>query len=315
MNNMANNNNNNHNGIQFSSLFTSTDIICQTESTDRNSILLKMLRMLAYQHGIGNVNQAYEALLKRENDVPSIIAPNIAIPHVRLESLDNIVVGIVTSKKGIIYPKKEDNPIRLLILILAPKDAPGAYLQTLSSLAKICQDPTTADVVSGLSTTQDIWNFFDRGGLTMPDHVRACDIMDPVKVKLQENDTLKRAIDLFVRHKITDLAVVDNDDELIGVVTTYELFKVCLPDYILWMEDLSPILNFEPFAEILRKESSTWLADIMTDEYATVAEDAPAIQVAKEITRHRSDHAYVIRNRKLIGVVSLGSFLSKILRE
>ena len=151
--------------------------------------------------------------------------------------------------------------------------------------------------------------------MVLPDHVLASDIMDPVDIKLHENDTLEKAIDLFVKHKITDLAVVDNANELIGVVNTYELLKVCLPDYILWMDDLSPILNFEPFAEILRKESSTWLVDIMTDEYAIVAKDAPAIQIAKEITRHRTDHAYVVEDKKLIGVVSLTSFLNKILRE
>ena len=307
--------NNNNNGIQFSSLFTSDDVICQTESTDRDAILMEMLRLLAYEHGIGNVDQAYTSLLARENEVPSVIGPGIAIPHVRLEGIDKIVVGVVTSANGIVYPGKEDNPIKLLILILAPKASPGAYIQTLSSLSKICQDPETAGTVSELKTGKDVWKYFDRGSMVLPDHVRACDIMDPVKIKLHEDDTLKRAIDLFVSHKITDLAVVDNDNELIGVVTTYELLQVCLPDYILWMDDLSPILNFEPFAEILRKESSTWLVDIMTDEYAIVAEDAPAIQIAKEITRHHTDHAYVVRDRKLIGVVSLSSFLNKILRE
>jgi CBS domain-containing protein len=53
----------------------------------------------------------------------------------------------------------------------------------------------------------------------------------------------------------------------------------------------------------------------MTSEYATVQETSPAVQVAKEITRRRADQAYVIRGRKLVGVVSLGTFLSKILRE
>jgi CBS domain-containing protein len=81
------------------------------------------------------------------------------------------------------------------------------------------------------------------------------------------------------------------------------------------MEDLSPILNFEPFAEILRKESNTWLAEIMTSEYATVSEASPAIQVAKEITRRNATHAYVIRGRKLVGVVSLEGFLNKVMRE
>jgi Mg/Co/Ni transporter MgtE len=37
--------------------------------------------------------------------------------------------------------------------------------------------------------------------------------------------------------------------------------------------------------------------------------------VAKEITRERTNRAYVVRDKKLLGVVSLERFLSKILRE
>jgi hypothetical protein len=36
--------------------------------------------------------------------------------------------------------------------------------------------------------------------------------------------------------------------------------------------------------------------------------------VAKEITRQRVDRAYVMRGEKLIGVVSLGTFLGRVLR-
>lgn len=308
--------NNNFGGIQFSSLFQPAQVICQTEETDRDAIFMALLRLLAYERGIGNVDEAYHAVLERENDIPSIIGPGIAMPHARLEFVSSIVVGVATSKQGILYTgSEEENPVKLIILLLAPKAAPGAYLQALSSLAKVCQDPATAEQVANLPNAQKVWTFFDRGGLVLPDHVHACDIMDDVKVKLPEHATLEQAIDLFVRYRLKDLPVVDKEGDLIGVVTTYELLRVCLPDYILWMDDLTPILNFEPFAEILRKESKTWLAEIMTTEYATIPEDAPAIQVAKEITRQRADHAYVVRGKQLVGVVSLEGFLSKVLRE
>lgn len=303
------------NGVQFSSLFGPSHVICQTDETDRDKILHTLLRQLAYERGIGNVEHAYEEVLKRENETPSLLGPGIAIPHVRLDSVDSIVVGMATSATGIEYGPSVTEPVKLIILILVPKTAPGAYLQALSSLAKICQEPGTADVVAKRTSAAEVWRFFDRGGVTLPEHILARDVMDPVEISLQENDTLERAIDLFIRHRRRDLPVVDKEGELVGVVTAFELLRVCLPDYILWMDDLSPILNFEPFAEILRKESQTWLAEIMTDEYATVAEDAPAIQVAKEITRQHVGHAYVIRGRQLVGVVSLEGFLNKILRE
>lgn len=79
---------------------------------------------------------------------------------------------------------------------------------------------------------------------------------------------------------------------------------MCLPDYILWMEDLTPIMNFEPFAEILRKVNKSWLSEIMTSDYAVVEYDVPAIQVAKEVTRQRANRAYVVQGRNLLGIVS-----------
>lgn len=302
--------------VHFSSLFGPADVICQSAETDRNQMLLEMLRLLAYHRGIGNVDEAYEAVLARESDLPTIVAPGMAMPHARLEAIDRIVVAVATSKEGIQYdPRKADSRVNLIVLTLVPKAAPGAYLQAISSLAKICQDPSTPAVVSALPTAEQVWDFFDKGGMVLPDHLRARDVMDDVQVQLQEYDTLERAIDLFVHHRLNELPVVDKDGDLIGVVTTYELLRVCLPDYILWMDDLTPIMNFEPFAEILRKESKTWLAEIMTTEYATVEDDAPAIQVAKEITRRRTNRAYVVRKRKLLGVASLETFLNKILRE
>ncbi len=62
----------------------------------------------------------------------------------------------------------------------------------------------------------------------------------------------------------------DTDGDLIGVVSTYERLRVCLPDYILWMDDLTPILDFEPFAEIAKEigaflmalSMSSWAKDI-----------------------------------------------------
>ena len=302
--------------VQFASLFKPSYIVCHTQKTDRDSILLELLTQLAYQAGIGNVDAAFNEVRQRENEVPTIVGPGIAMPHARLSNVDKIIVGITTIENGIVYaPEQSNNIVKLIILTLAPRTAPGLYLQAISSVAKICQAPTTAETVAKFDTQEKIWSFFQTNGTTLPEFLRACDIMEPVTVKLHEHDTMERAIDLFVRHRVSEVPVIDKDGELIGVVSTHELLRVCLPDYVLWMDDLTPIINFEPFAQVLRKESQTWLAEIMTTDYATVDENAPAVQVAKEISRQQTDIAYVMRGKILIGIVSLATFLSKVLRE
>ena len=81
---------------------------------------------------------------------------------------------------------------------------------------------------------------------------------------------------------------------------------------LLWMEDLSPIENFEPFAELLRKDSETKVADFMHDKYVSVPPDMPAIQLAKIFLMKQVRQIQVVEGRRFLGSVNLDSFNSQI---
>jgi len=151
--------------VQFSSFFRPSEVICQTQETDRDKVLMDMLRLLAQQRGIGDVDEAYKAVVEREKDMPTIVAPGMAMPHARIEHLREIVVAVATSSQGIVYdPRRPDDRIKLLVLTLAPKASPGAYLQAIACVAGICRDPSTAEIVATLPTADQVWSFFDKGG-------------------------------------------------------------------------------------------------------------------------------------------------------
>jgi len=148
----------------FSSLFSPAEVICRTPETDRDKVLRGLLRLLAQRASIGDIDEALRAVLVREDDLPTIVAPGMAMPHARLETLSGLVVGIATSEQGILFdPRSPDSFFKLIVLTLTPKNAPGAYLQAISSLARVCQDPSTADMVANLPTAEDVWSFFDKG--------------------------------------------------------------------------------------------------------------------------------------------------------
>ena len=301
---------------KFASLFRPEQILCNTAITGRDEILRKLLDLLARRCGFGaDVEEVYRAVLERLEAGGAVIGPGIALPHARLETIPNLIIGVATCRAGIDFHCAGGEQIGLVILILAPKANPALYLQALSSLAKICGEPCAVDAVLSFETPKDVWRFFDREGIVLPRYVCAADIMNSDFVRLGEYDTLAQAVDTLVGHGLVDVPVVDDAGDLVGVVSAYELLRVCLPDYILWMEDLSPVLNFEPFAEVLKKESKTWLTDVMSLDYPTVSEDAPAIQVAKEITRRGARQVFVVAGRRLIGVVTLQDFINKVLRE
>lgn len=253
------------------------------------------------------------------------INSDTAVVHARVEGLERLRVAIATSEGGFacapghVGSECEEQglvSVKLLVLILAPADDPVGYLRAIEALEAACRKDGFVERVSVLQDPLEAWKAFDQAGSRLPDYVTARDLMRTDFARLRDTDTLSHAIDLFCTERMSELPVVDADGDLVGLVTEDELLRVCLPEYVTWMEDLSPILDFQPFAELLRRESSVPAMEIMVfaERYATVQETTPAIQVAKVMLRRDVWQVLVVRDRELLGIVSIQDLIHKVLR-
>lgn len=300
--------------LSLTSFFSADDILTHQEGLMRNELIRHLLTHVANGHGLTDVDVFYDAIIERENASDTVVSNGIAIPHARVDNLQRPYVGVATSTEGILFDEEEP-PIHLILLVLIPRDQPGLYLQVLRALAGILRDRGAAHAVSQLKTPDEVMRFFERGGMVLPDYVCAADIMRDDFISLRNHDNLKTAIDCFISNQISEIPVVDRDGDMVGIVSAGALLKVCLPEYLLWMSDLSPIVNFEPFTNILRNEHNTWLSDILSHDFSAVQMQAPAISVAGEMTRRNTSRCYVLNGKKLMGVINLPLFLNKIFRE
>ena len=300
---------------EFVDFLDPADVLCQTPISTRDELIMEMLKRLAFNHGIGNVPSIYDAVEERETFGATVVSRGIAIPHARISTITTPYVAVATIPRGLKFNGSSESVVKLVLLVLVPKDQPSIYLQIIAALAKIFQSENAADNAASLASTEDLVNFFRRGGLLLPNFICAGDIMEPVTFKLHDTNSLKDAIDMFVAQNVLEIPVVDKDGDLTGVVTADALLRVCMPDYLLWMDDLSPILLFEPFVNVLRNEESTWLAEILHQEFSAVRVDQPAIAVAEAMTKRNASACYIVKEKKLLGVITLPHFLNKVLRD
>ena len=304
---------------EFAAYLDTDDIICRIPNGDHDGLLKEMINRLAVNRGLDNADFMFDAVVKREKSGAIVIADAIAIPHARIPGIAAPIISIATSAKGVNFPdsRHNDSTVKLVILVLVPKDQPSIYLQILAAIGKIFENNPvdTAEKCVALETARDIENFFRRNGMILPDFICAADIMERPKDKLLDTNSLKDAIDMFVTRGLQEVPVIDKDGDMTGVVTAGALLKVCMPDYLLWMDDLSPILQFEPFVNVLRNEESTWLSDILRADYPSVQAGQPAIAVAEAMTKRNAAVCYVLEEKRLAGIITLPHFLDKVLRD
>jgi len=303
------------NDLNLAAFFGPQDVLPHCGDLARDEIVLSLVCRIAAGGGLPvGTDALVRDVLAREAAGSTVIMDGPAVPHARVAGLAQPCAAVATSERGIVWPG-EESAVHVVFLMLIPSDRPALYLQILRALGTALKDESALHALAGMTNAADIYRFFQSGKAYLPRVITAADIMNREFLTLKDTDTLQACVDTFIRNNVNEIAVLDRDGDLRGVVRAGELLRVCLPEYLLWMSDLTPIANFEPFALVLENERKTWLREILVDEFPCVTPDTPAIQVAGEMTKFKSPFCYVREGGKLVGVVRLPRFLSKIFRE
>ncbi len=285
-------------------------ILYEVSAAERDAALAKLVETLdAVRDGFDR-ERAIQALKEREAVLPTVIAPGVALPHARLDELDRPLLGIATTRAGIVFDADKE-PVHLILLVLTPKNDPSAYLRLLSMLSGALKEIDVPQFVR-TATVDDVCNLFDAGGGDNGGVLTAADVMNREPVTLLESDTLNKAITTLCANQVLDVPVIDEEGDLRGVVGMEDLLRQSLPQHLLWMEDLTPILHFEPFADLIKKDRETKLADFMREDYVAVAPGTPAVQLAKMFLMQSVRQIQVLEGRRLIGTVNLAGFSTKL---
>lgn len=287
-------------------------ILCNIGAESRNSVIDQLVGMLHRKIGGFDHDEALVAVLERERQSPTVLAEGLALPHARLGGLTKPGLALATSHEGIDFETAGEGPVHVVVLILTPKDDPGAYLRLMASLSKTLADPHMIKRLSVAGDAREAYGILTEGPEKVEVKLNAASIMNRNPVILDEGDTLAHAIHAFCSNRIMDIPIVDSDGDLRGVIAIEDLLGQSLPQHLLWMEDLSPIENFEPFSELLRNDSETKVADFMHDKYVAISPDMPAIQLAKIFLMQKIRQIQVVEGRRFLGSVNLDGFSSQI---
>ena len=111
----------------------SPDRIVFINHTTKRDALVELANNLSTAPQVKYSDELVTEIFKREELMSTAIGRGIAIPHVRLSSVTDLVMSVGICKKDIIdYQSIDEIPVRILIMIAAAYNQHTYYLQTLS---------------------------------------------------------------------------------------------------------------------------------------------------------------------------------------
>jgi PTS system nitrogen regulatory IIA component len=118
--------------VQIQNILSPDRILLLNHSKKRDA-LVALAENLSTAPQIKSRQELVSEILRREELMSTAIGRGIAIPHVRLSSVTDLVVSVGLSQCDIIdFQSLDDIPVRLLFMIAAAYNQHAYYLQTLS---------------------------------------------------------------------------------------------------------------------------------------------------------------------------------------
>ncbi|MBN1756586.1 PTS sugar transporter subunit IIA [bacterium] len=127
--------------------------ICLFKSNKKDESLMELIDVLKASCGIPDIQELKERIFYRENLMSTGIGLGIAIPHVRLESIHDLIMALGISPGGILdYTSIDDKPVKIIAMIAAGKDQHKYYIQLLSDLVSKLK---SGDTINRLTENTD----------------------------------------------------------------------------------------------------------------------------------------------------------------
>lgn len=146
------------NQIQVKNILSPDRIIFLNHST-KHDALLELASNLSTAPQVKFSDELAVEILKREELMSTAIGRGIAIPHVRLSSVTDLVMSVGISKVDIIdFQTIDDTPVRLLFMIAAAYNQHAYYLQTLSFFSSKIRNKDLRESLINAASPMDAYN-------------------------------------------------------------------------------------------------------------------------------------------------------------
>ena len=118
----------------------SPDRITRIDEDNKDDCLRSLVKCLSESESLGNEDSIFEAIMDRERLLSTGFGLGLAIPHAKLNIIDDFIVGLAIHRDGVPFDSLDDQPVHILVMILGPDQQQDEYLKVLSRVTAFLKD-------------------------------------------------------------------------------------------------------------------------------------------------------------------------------
>lgn len=231
------------------------------------------------------------------------LGDRVLFPHYRTEAVAGLSLALGVAKAPFPFAPEEARQARILVLVVAPREATGYYLKVVAALARLLRDIEVVETIERAPDATAIAQLPALNEIELTPELVVRDLMTPAVVSVGPETPITEVGRRMIDHRLRALPVVDAEGHLVGVVTDREVMEHFLPR----------IRARSPAGVVAERE--VLARDVMRKSILGVSEDQSIADVAALMVNRDVARVPVLADGKLVGFLSRGDIVRKLLEQ
>ncbi|MCF7857997.1 MAG: PTS sugar transporter subunit IIA [Candidatus Cloacimonetes bacterium] len=150
----------------------------------------------------------YQAFLDREAMGSTAISPRIAIPHCRLSGINDFVVGVLISKKGVDFKAIDNEKTFVFVFIVAPLDKRNEHVRLLSYISQYVRRAENVSKMINANDKESIRESIIRHTSKSID-IKQQDKYKLLNVIIQNEDKFDEILNIITEFEDSNITIID----------------------------------------------------------------------------------------------------------
>lgn len=278
----------------------------------RDQILSSMVEKICSTHKFDiSAKELLDLIYEREKESPTVYPTGVAMPHVRIDNLDDTIIAVCVPKEPI---PETGTQTKIFVLIITDKNVSSLYLNVVAAFMRISKD---TEFFSKLLTAGDAHSFVSlikTAEIVVKDEVTVSDIMTDVPYVINENQTIRQLAEMMKEKGLYYVPVVNDNGDWVGDINILHYLEVSLPDYMRLMNNVNFLRNYEPFEHLYKKEDGVLVKQVMAKAERLLRPEFSIIEAVFEMVRQKKQTFSVVKDKKVVGIITAMDIYKKVVR-
>jgi len=301
--------------MKLSSLLDSDLIFFDIEGENRQTVYTNLISKLSEKKSLPeSTEKIVNKMIDREDMLSIAYEKSFAFPHLRMPQLNDLYIVIGILKKPVKLKNNDVSKTQIITAFLISGNTSEIYLMSLSAFTKfLMKNDNSTQLIKSEKASRFI-EILNKNQVNVKDTITAEDIMITEYPYVEKNDSISKVLDLYASEKKLTLPVIEQDRTFLGQIDSFDLLGRSIPKYMMLLNNHQFLTSFEPFGKLIEDEEITYVRDFIIESSMIISPETPLIQLTLYLLKKDLNNLFVVKNGKLLGIVTMQEIIKKVLR-